>query len=188
MTATSVPGAAFAALARDTITKHTTWDAPARFRILHWDGHELHTSSELIIPQTVHPDEYPGRMFTAAAEAIVGRSHGLPDGYLLEAEFFGVPDLDESATPAQRAQHQLDRLARSFHRRPDRIELANAWAVDRTGQLWSAGKRRDQPGHLEEHTYAPDDPRMPGGQFIAALRSLAGATGMIAAGTTPRPV
>lgn len=170
------PRDVFAAAARKAIEDHDKWDAPHSFETLHWDGEKLRTMTYLCIMTDVNPPDYPKVMARAASEELERNPEDPAYGYLLRLESFGVREPGPEASEAEREQYRRDRLARTFHERPDAIEACTAWAVDVHGRMWAATKTRDNPGRIHEVFYQPG--RAPGGSAIRGLLRVAYATGV----------
>jgi hypothetical protein len=175
------PRDAFAAAARLAIERHDEWDAPHAFETLHWDGEKLRTMTYLCIMNDVDPPKYPALMARAALEELEKHPDDPAYGYLLQVESHGVSKPGPQASEAEREQYERDRLGRTFHKRPDAVEVCQVWAADVHGRLWSATKRRgDESGYIHEVFYQPG--RAPGGTAIRGLLEVAYATGMSAWG------
>lgn len=175
------PRDVFAAAARLAIERHDEWDAPHAFETLHWDGAKLTTMTYACIMQDMPPARYPQVMAGLAREELEKHPVDPAYGYLLQVESFGVSEPGPGASEAEREQYERDRIGRTFHERPDAVEVCQSWAVDVHGRLWAATKRRgDESGYIHEVFYQPG--RAPGGHLIRALLDVAYATGMTAWG------
>lgn len=149
------PKEVFAAAARKAIEDHGEWDSLHCFMTLHWDGEKLSAGTYAAIDPGIDPPDYPKVMAGIAAER--RREHpGNPAyAYLLQIEAFGVVEPGPDAGEAERERYDRDRIGRTFHQRPDAVESAIAWCADVHGRVWSAAKRRSEPGVIHEHFYAP---------------------------------
>jgi hypothetical protein len=178
--AVTPPREVFADITRKTIEDHDEWDSPHCFMTLHWDGERLTTGTYACIIPGIDPGDYPALMRKAAAD----RQQEHPDdpacAYLLQIEAFGVIYPGPDAGETEREQFDRDRIARTFHKRPDAIESAIAWCADIHGRTWTAAQRRSEPGVIHEHFYAPG--RSPGGWMLRGLLAVAYATGVTAYG------
>lgn len=175
----------FAAETRRTIEMHDEWDSPHCFVTLHWDGEKVSAGTYACIMPDIHPDEYPEIMIKAAAKEYEQRPDDPAYAYLLQIEAFGVVQPGPDASAAELAQFHNDRFDRTFHKRPDAVEIATAYCADVHGRVWAATKRRSKPSEINEEFYAPG--KAPGGQMMKGLLTVAYGTGMMAYGLSGPP-
>lgn len=174
----------FAAAARKAIEDGHEWDSPHCFQTLHWDGEKLSPRTCACIMPDVHPAGYPALMDKLAREELEKHPDEPAYAYLLQIEAHGVIVPGPDAAEAEREQYRRDRLGRSFHQRADAVESAMAWVADVHGRVWSAAKPRRGPVVITERFYPPG--KVPGGQAVAGLLSVAYATGVTAYGLPGR--
>ena len=172
----------FAAATRKAIEDHDEWDSPHWFMPLHWEDGKLSPHIVACIMPDIAPTDYPAHMIRIAREDYEKDPDSAAYAYLLQIEAFGTTEPGPEASDEERAQYLADRLGRTFHQRADAVEMATAWCADIHGRLWEATKRRNQPGVITEHFYAPGALNRPGGQMIRGLLTVAQGTGMIAYG------
>lgn len=172
---------AFAAAARHAIERHDEWDSPHSFETLHWDGEKLTTMTYACIMTDV--TDYAKVMIGLAKEEIGKHPDDPAYGYLLQTESHRATKPGPEASAAEREQYDRDLRERTFHKRPDAVEVCSAWVADIHGRLWFAEKERDNPGHVREVFYRPGA-TLPafGGPVIDALLAVAQATGVLCHG------
>ena len=171
------PREALAAVTRQAIEVHDEWESPHSFQTLHWDGREIATGTYMRIMPDIYHHQYPGLMAQAAYEQQRERPDDPPCAYLLQVEAFGTVEPGKDASEEERDRYQRARLGRTFHELPGAQEVCAAYCADVHGRLWSAVKRRGNPGEISEHFYPPHSPRQPGGLVVNALLSIAYTTG-----------
>lgn len=174
---TTLPREVFARFVREEIERHDEWDSLHHFLTLHQEGGGLRIGTFAAIDPAIHPNEYPDMMAGIAHKELEEGPDDPACAYLLQIEAWGVTEPRKGATLQERMQFQADRLGRTIHQRDDAYEQACAYLADVHGRLWSATKRRDQPGVIAEQ-FHPPGPRQPGGQMISGLLCVAQATGM----------
>jgi hypothetical protein len=179
------PRSVFAAAARKAIDAHDEWDAPHAFETLHWDGEKLTTLTYACIMPDMDPVSYPAVMTGLAREELEKHPGDPAYGYLLLAESFRVQSPGPEASAAEREQYDRDRAGRTFHERPDAVEVCTAWAADIHGRLWFAEKARYSDG-IREEFYRPGS-SAPGGPVIRTLLAVAKTTGILCHGMPGAP-
>ncbi|GII88235.1 hypothetical protein Ssi03_62250 [Sphaerisporangium siamense] len=170
----------------------TGWDMPHELITLLWDGENIAFGTVAVIDTTIHPSMYSDVMMKLAHEAIsdqVERSEP-PTlyGFMLAVEAHAVATPKDDAPAAEHAQFQRDRLGRTFHQRPDAVEIASIWCVDVHRRMWTAMRRRPAPQVIEREFFpdvATPTGRVPGGTFVAGLRAAATAVAVALYGAPP---
>jgi hypothetical protein len=161
------------------VTEHTAWDSVHQFATLNWDGEKIGVGTLAAIHPSIDPRNYPEVMSKTALDAINDqRSTGEQtlQAFLLQFEAHAVAAPAAGASAMERRQFERDNRERTFHRRPDAVEICGAYCVDVHGRLWTAVKRRPVPDDVEQHFYA-SPAGAPGGAFVRALRVVAQLTG-----------
>jgi hypothetical protein len=173
----TVPREALAAMTRHFIENHSEWDSPHTFAILYRSGDETRVGCYVCILPDVDPERYPALMAKAAEEWHEQHRDKPAYAFLLQIESHGVTAPRPDASEAERNQYEVDRLTRSFHKRPDAVEAAVAWCADVHGRLWTASKIRGKEDKINEGFYGPGT-RSVDGQMIRGLLTVAYRTGV----------
>lgn len=172
----SIPSrGALAEVTAGVITAHSEWDSLHQFVTLNWDSEKIAPGVVVAIDPSIHPGRYPDLMSKAALDAIndqQSKGRRTLYAFLLQFEAHTLITPSDDASDQEREQYNRDRLARTFHKRPDAVEACVAYCVDIHGRLWTAAKRRPEPDEVHEHFYA-SPAGAPGGAFVTALRAVA---------------
>ena len=175
------PREPFAAACRALIEAHDEWDSPHAFQTLRWDGGELAVGTHACVMPDIHPDRYPDLMRKIVTDEIRDRPGEPAYAFAIQIEGFGVRMPPESVelSAAERARFRADSIGRTFHKRPDRVEICTAHLADIHGRMWTAGKYRGGDEAITEKFYAPGDPEFPAGQMVRGLLACAHVTGAV---------
>lgn len=169
---------ALAAFTRKLVEQHDEWDSLHTFVTLYQDGNSgVRVGTWAAISSDVDPRNYPAHMFgivsREVAKTLAGGGVEIPCAFVLQIEAWSVVAPPDDADPIHRAILDADRNARQLHTRPDAVENCESFCVDLDGHVWTARKRRDEPGEIKTRHYPPGDRETPVGTMMQALTSCA---------------
>lgn len=172
----------FAAITRKITEQHDQWDSPHHLFSLLWDGTRISYGAAAMITPDVPPAHYPAIIERFAQEEMDRQQTAGENtlyGYALQIEAHAVVGPGPQATAAEQLRYQADRIGRTFHQRPDAVEVATVMCADIHGRMWQATKRRPQPDEIEEQYTAPSAVKRPHGQMVGAVLDAALLTGIL---------